>query len=52
MTQQLGQIDVVEVSRLDGSTVAVKLQVVGLPNPSGPVQPDPAPEPVDTVDAE
>ena len=52
MAQQLGQIDEVVVNKLDGSTVTVKLQVVGLPKPSGPVQPDPAPEPVDTVDAE
>jgi len=52
MAQQLGQIDEVEVNTLDGSTVKVKLKVVGLPKPSGPVQAAPAPEPVDTVDAE
>ena len=52
MAQQLGQIDEVEVNTLGGSTVTVKLKVVGLPKPSGPVQTTPAPEPVDTVDAE
>ncbi len=52
MDQELGQIDVVEVNLLNGSTVTVKLKVVGLPKPSGPVQSAPAPEPVDTVDAE
>jgi len=54
MAQQLGQIDEVKVNTLGGSTVTVKLRVVGLPKPSGPAQAAtaPAPEPVDTVDAE
>ena len=52
MAQQLGQIDEVQVNQIDGSTVTVKLKVVGLPRPSGPVQSAPVPEPVDTVDAE
>jgi len=54
MAQQLGQIDEVQVNQLDGSTVTVKLKVVGLPKPSGPVQaaPAPAPEPVNDLDAE
>jgi hypothetical protein len=52
MAQQLGQIDEVQVNQIDGSTVTVKLKVVGLPKPSGPVQSAPAPESVDTVDAE
>jgi hypothetical protein len=54
MAQQLGQIDEVKVNTLGGSTVTVKLKVVGLPKPSGPVQAAtaPAPEPVNDLDAE